>query len=127
MLPVSGVFIGLGGVAISCVVGVSGAIDFALFYVSGQALDRFGRLSVSVLTMLMMAVGFSVLALTSPLDASAWWFLIAACLLGVANAPSSVVLLTLGADLLPNAIRRCSCRRGGPSQMQEGQLVRLCG
>src|SRR3546814_19930070 len=43
VLPLWGVSIGLDAQTIALVVGVSGAIDFALFYASGQVMDRFGR------------------------------------------------------------------------------------
>jgi MFS family permease len=44
VLPLWGVSIGLDAQTIALVVGISGAIDFALFYASGQVMDRFGRL-----------------------------------------------------------------------------------
>ena len=44
VLPLWGVSLGLDAQTIALVVGVSGAIDFALFYASGQVMDRFGRL-----------------------------------------------------------------------------------
>ena len=43
VLPLWGVSIGLDAQTIALVVGVSGAIDFALFYASGQVMDRFRR------------------------------------------------------------------------------------
>jgi hypothetical protein len=42
VLPLWGVSIGLDAQTIALVVGISGAIDFALFYASGQVMDRFG-------------------------------------------------------------------------------------
>ena len=44
VLPLWGLSLGLEAHTISLVVGVAGAIDFALFYASGQVMDRFGRL-----------------------------------------------------------------------------------
>ena len=101
VLPLWGVSIGLDGGTIALVVGVSGAIDFALFYASGQVMDRFGRLWAALPAMLLMGGGFVALAFTHDLDDAAMWFALFAAVLGVGNGLSSGILLTLGADLAP--------------------------
>lgn len=101
VLPLWGVSIGLDAQTIALVVGVSGAIDFALFYASGQVMDRFGRLWAALPAMLLMGAGFIALAFTHDSDQSAMWFALFAAVLGVGNGLSSGILLTLGADVAP--------------------------
>ena len=101
VLPLWGVSIGLDAQTIALVVGVSGAIDFALFYASGQVMDRFGRLWAALPAMLLMGAGFIALAFTHDSDQSAMWFAMFAAVLGVGNGLSSGILLTLGADVAP--------------------------
>ncbi len=103
ILPLWGVSIGLDAQTIALVVGISGAIDFALFYASGQVMDRFGRLWAVMPAMLLMGAGFLALALTHDLDQSALWFGMFAAVLGTGNGLSSGILLTLGADVAPQA------------------------
>lgn len=101
VLPLWGVSIGLDAQTIALVVGVSGAIDFALFYASGQVMDRFGRLWAALPAMLLMGCGFLALALTHGSSNAAMWFAMFAAVLGVGNGLSSGILLTLGADVAP--------------------------
>jgi len=101
LLPLWGVSIGLDAQTIALVVGVSGAIDFALFYASGQVMDRFGRLWAAMPAMVLMGAGFLVLSLTHDGDAAVLWFGMLAAVLGVGNGLSSGILLTLGADVAP--------------------------
>ena len=101
VLPLWGVSIGLDAQTIALVVGISGAIDFALFYASGQVMDRFGRLWAALPAMLLMGTGFAALAFTHDSDQRALWFAMFAAVLGVGNGLSSGILLTLGADVAP--------------------------
>ncbi|MGB4780152.1 MFS transporter, partial [Microbacterium sp.] len=101
VLPLWGVSIGLDAQTIALVVGVSGALDFALFYASGQVMDRFGRLWAALPAMLLMGAGFLALSFTHDLAQSAMWFALFAAVLGVGNGLSSGILLTLGADVAP--------------------------
>lgn len=101
VLPLWGVSIGLDAQTIALVVGVSGAIDFALFYASGQVMDRFGRLWAALPAMLLMGAGFVALAFTHESPQAAMWFAMFAAVLGVGNGLSSGILLTLGADVAP--------------------------
>lgn len=101
VLPLWGLSIGLDAQTIALVVGVAGAIDFALFYASGQVMDRFGRLWAALPSMLLMGAGFLALSITHDVSDSAMWFALFAAVLGVGNGLSSGILLTLGADVAP--------------------------
>lgn len=101
VLPLWGLSLGLDASTIALVVGVSGAIDFALFYASGQVMDRFGRLWAAMPAMVLMGAGFLALSVTHDLDSAVLWFGMFAAVLGVGNGLSSGILLTLGADVAP--------------------------
>ncbi|XPP26630.1 MAG: MFS transporter [Leucobacter sp.] len=102
VLPLWGVSLGLDAQTISLVVGIAGAIDFALFYASGQVMDRFGRLWAVLPSMLLMGCGFLALAFTHDLGEASMWFAMLAAVIGVGNGLSSGILLTLGADVAPS-------------------------
>ncbi len=103
ILPLWAVSIGMPAEVAAIVIGVSAAIDFALFYVSGQIMDRFGRLWGAIPGLIGLAPGVLVLALTHDLPDADLWFTVVAVLFGVANGITSGVILTLGADLAPKA------------------------
>ena len=101
VLPLVGVAIGLDAAAIAMLVGISGGIEFALFYASGQVMDRFGRLWSALPPMIIMGIAFLALAVTQVLDGAQLWYAALAVVLGVGNGVSSGVLMTLGADTAP--------------------------
>ncbi len=101
VLPLWGLSLGLEAHTISLVVGIAGAIDFALFYASGQVMDRFGRLWAALPSMLLMGAGFLALAFTHELSDASMWFAMLAAVIGVGNGLSSGILMTLGADVAP--------------------------
>ena len=101
LLPLWGVSIGLDATQVALVVGISGTVDFALFYTSGQVMDRYGRLWASLPAMLVMAAGFLVLAGTHDLPSAGAWLLAVAIIVGLGNGLSSGINMTLGADLAP--------------------------
>ncbi|MGW9628705.1 MFS transporter [Microbacterium sp. NPDC055521] len=101
IVPLWGVSLGLDASTIAIVVGVSGAIDFALFYASGQVMDRFGRIWAALPAMLLMGAGLIALSVTHDLDRATMWFVLMAAVLGLGNGLSSGILLTYGADLAP--------------------------
>ena len=103
ILPLWAVSIGMPAEVAAIVIGVSATIDFALFYVSGQIMDRFGRLWSAIPGLIGLATGHLVLALTHDLPDADLWFTVVAVLFGVANGITSGVILTLGADLAPKA------------------------
>jgi MFS family permease len=99
ILPLWAVSIGLADAQTATVIGIAGAIDFALFYTSGQIMDRFGRLWVAVPSMVGLSLGHLVLAFTHDLSSAASWFVAVAIFLSLANGIGSGILMTLGADL----------------------------
>jgi MFS family permease len=101
LLPLWGVSLGLDAKTIALIVGLTGALEFALFYSSGQIMDRWGRLWACVPSMLLMGGAFVGLAFTHDLDDATAWFVAAAVVVGVGNGLSSGILMTLGADLAP--------------------------
>jgi len=101
VLPLVGVAIGLDASTVSIVVGVSGVIEFTLFYASGQVMDRFGRIWSALPPMLIMGAAFAALAITQLFDGAQLWYAALAVVLGVGNGLSSGVLMTLGADTAP--------------------------
>jgi MFS family permease len=103
ILPLWAVSIGMPPQTAALVIGISATIDFALFYVSGQVMDRFGRLWSAIPGLVGLGTGHLVLAFTHDVPDAEAWFTAVALLFGVANGLSSGVILTLGADLAPKA------------------------
>ena len=103
LLPLWGVSLGLDAQTIALVVGLTGALEFALFYSSGQIMDRWGRLWACLPAMLLMGGAFLGLAFTHDLEAATAWFVAGAVLVGIGNGVSSGILMTLGADVAPPA------------------------
>ncbi|PRY69510.1 MFS transporter [Glaciihabitans tibetensis] len=99
ILPLWALSIGIPDASTALIIGIAGGIDFALFYVSGQVMDRFGRLASALPSMVGLGVGHFVLAVTHDLTTAATWFVIAAMVLSVANGLGSGILMTLGSDL----------------------------
>jgi MFS family permease len=100
-LPLWALYINLPVETAALYIGIAGALDFALFYTSGQVVDRFGRLWAAVPTLAGMA--FSLFALTFAQDATG--FLIAAVALSLSNALGSGLVMVIGADLAPKDAR----------------------
>ena len=103
ILPLWAVSIGMSPEAAALVIGISAAIDFALFYVSGQVMDRFGRLWSAIPGLVGLGIGHLVLAFTHDVPDAELWFTAVAVLFGLANGLTSGIILTLGADLAPKA------------------------
>ena len=99
MLPLWAVSIGLGDSQTALVIGLAGAVDFALFYTSGQIMDRWGRLASALPSMLGLSASYLALALTAGADARTTLFVVVALAMSLANGVGSGILMTLGADL----------------------------
>ncbi|QJU53839.1 MFS transporter [Herbiconiux sp. KACC 21604] len=101
ILPLWAVSIGLSEQTTAVVIGIGAAADFALFYTSGQIMDRFGRLWSVVPSMLGMSIALLTLSVTHDLGSAVQWFVVIAVFLGVANGIGSGIIMTLSADLAP--------------------------
>ncbi|MGO4104857.1 MFS transporter [Leifsonia sp. YAF41] len=101
ILPLWAVSIGIDAPAIALIIGIAGGLDFALFYASGQIMDRFGRMWTALPSMIGMGLGFLVLAFTHNLPNNVGWFIGVAMFLALANGIGSGLLMTVGADLAP--------------------------
>jgi MFS family permease len=101
ILPLWAVSVGLDDSTTALVIGIAGAVDFALFYTSGQIMDRWGRLASALPCMLGLSVCYFLLAWSGHLDARVSWFIAVAMAMSLANGVGSGILMTLGADLAP--------------------------
>jgi MFS family permease len=97
ILPLAAVAIGMSAANTALVIGIAGAVDFALFYTSGQIMDRFGRLWSALPSMLGLSVTHIALAFVTDQT----WFTVVAVAMAVTNGVGSGILMTLGADLAP--------------------------
>jgi MFS family permease len=103
ILPLWAVSIGIGDTDTALIIGIASGIDFALFYVSGQIMDRFGRLWSAVPSMVGLGLGHLALAFTHDVPETVVWFISAAMFMSLANGVGSGILMTLGADLADKA------------------------
>ena len=101
VLPLWSAHLGLSSATTSLVYGLSGAVDTAVFYPAGKLMDRKGRLWVAVPS--MVALGLTLAAL--PLARTAVWLAVVAMAMGLANGIGSGMIMTLGADVAPPALR----------------------
>ncbi|WP_105034658.1 MFS transporter [Cryobacterium aureum] len=101
MLPLWAVSIGISAPDTALIIGIAGGIDFALFYASGQIMDRFGRIWSALPSMIGLGAGHLALAFTHDLPSNVEWFIGVAMFLSLANGIGSGLLMTLGADLAP--------------------------
>ncbi|MFM9920033.1 MFS transporter [Lacisediminihabitans sp. H27-G8] len=99
ILPLWAVSIGIPDAQTALIIGAAGALDFGLFYVSGQIMDRFGRLWSALPSMIGLGVGHLALAVTHDLATAVPWFIASALFMSIANGLGSGILMTLGADL----------------------------
>ena len=99
ILPLWGVSIGVSDANIVLIIGIAGGVDFALFYASGQIMDRWGRLWSALPSMIGLGLGHLALSFTHDVPDRVAWFIAIAMVLAVANGFGSGLLMTLGADL----------------------------
>ena len=100
-LPLWAFAIGLAPSHASLYIAIASALDFALFYSSGQVMDRFGRRWVAAPTLVGLAITFSLL----PFSFDDSTFLTVALIMSLSNALGSGIVMVLGADLAPPSKR----------------------
>lgn len=100
-LPLLAIQLGIDPAETSFIFGLTGFIDFALFYLSGIIMDRYGKFWASVPTLL--ALGVAYLFSFSVTDSVSFWIM--AAVTALANALSAGINMILGADLAPPGAR----------------------
>jgi len=96
-LPLWALFISLSPSESSFYIGLAGVLDFALFYTSGQIMDRWGRFWAAVPPLL----GLAILHIFIFTVHDGTGFLLMAGAMALANGFGSGIILTIGADLAP--------------------------
>lgn len=99
IVPLWAVSIGVSDANTALIIGIAGGLDFALFYTTGQIMDRWGRMWTALPSMIGLGLGHLALAFTHDVPAAVTWFIVITMVLGVANGFGSGLLMTLGADL----------------------------
>src|SRR5690606_32220764 len=84
ILPLWAVSIGLDDIATTTIIGIAGGIDFALFYLGGWLIDRYGRLWNALPSTLGLALGFIALAFTHDTSEATTWFITLTMIMSVA-------------------------------------------
>lgn len=101
VLPLWSAHLGFSPATTSIIFGISGAVDMMLFYPAGKLMDRRGRLWVAIPSMLILGGAILVLPFTTTLAGVT----AAAMVMGFGNGIGSGILMTLGADVAPAAVR----------------------
>jgi MFS family permease len=97
VLPLWASQMGLDDTQVSVISGLSTGLEALLFYPAGSAMDRFGRKSVALPCLVLMAVGMLLLPLTQGFGS----ILLVGLLIGLGNGLGSGIVMTLGADFSP--------------------------
>ncbi len=100
-LPLLAIQLALDPAETSFIFGLTGLIDFSLFYLSGIIMDRYGKFWSSVPTLL--ALGTAYLFSFMVTDSLSFWIM--ASVTALANAASAGINMILGADLAPKGAR----------------------
>jgi len=101
VLPLWSTHLGFSPATTSLIFGISGAVDMLLFYPAGKVMDRRGRLWVAIPSMLILSG--AILAL--PFMTTLAGVTVVAMVMGLGNGIGSGILMTLGADVAPPAVR----------------------
>ena len=99
LFPLWAVSIGMPEADTALIIGLATAIDFLLFFPSGQIMDKWGRLASIIPAMVLMSISLIVLSLTHDVSNPVFWFVATAFVFAIGNGIGSGILLTLAADL----------------------------
>jgi MFS family permease len=101
VIPLWAAHIGLSPTASSVIYGIAGAIDVLTFYPAGKVMDVYGRRWVAVPSAIIMSIAF----LLMPLSHGAITLAFTAMIMGFGNGIGSGIVMTLAADISPEAGR----------------------
>lgn len=103
LLPLWAVSIMIEASDTALILGIANSIDFALFYVGGLVMDKYGRAAAALPVMFGISISLIVLSLSHDLPNAVFWFIVCAMTLSLSNGMSSGILMTLSSDLAPKA------------------------
>jgi MFS family permease len=89
--------LGLDVAAVGTIISLAAALDVAMFFPAGFAMDRFGRKVAAVPSFTIMAIGMAAIVVAADYRG----LLVAAAIIGFGNGLGSGTMMTLGADLAP--------------------------
>jgi MFS family permease len=101
VIPLWAAHIGLSPTASSIIYGIAGAIDVLTFYPAGKVMDVYGRRWVAVPSAIIMGISF----LLMPATHGAVTLAFTAMIMGFGNGIGSGIVMTLAADISPEAGR----------------------
>ena len=79
------------------IIGIAAAVDVALFFVGGKAIDQRGRRFAAVPTMVAVGLGLALI----PFSTNVVTFFLVALFLSLGNAMGAGLVMVIGADLAP--------------------------
>lgn len=101
VIPLWAESIGLSATDTALIYGLMGTVDMLLFYPAGRVMDLWGRLWITLPSMLVMGASFLALPLTTSFAS----LLVVSMVLGFGNGIGSGLILTVGADASPRVGR----------------------
>ncbi|MDV7357098.1 MFS transporter [Rhodococcus oxybenzonivorans] len=101
VLPLWAAHLGLDAAQVSLVFGAGAAVDLLCSYPAGHFMDRYGRRFIAVPSLLVIGVSYLALPFSHDLVSIG----AVAVLMGIGNGLGNGVIMTLGADIAPPAIR----------------------
>jgi MFS family permease len=97
VIPLWADHLGLAPSVASLIYGLAGGIDMLVFYPAGKVMDKKGRRSVAVPSMVIIGLAMLLMPLTS----GAVTLLLVALAIGFGNGIGSGMMMTIGADNAP--------------------------
>lgn len=101
VVPLWGDHIGLSPAQVSLLFGAAGVIEVLVSSPAGHLMDRFGRRAVATPSLVLLGTAYVLL----PFTGSALTLGLVAVVLGVGNGFGNGVVMTIGADVSPDANR----------------------
>jgi MFS family permease len=97
VIPLWAESIGLSATDTALIYGLMGAVDMLLFYPAGKVMDLWGRVWITLPSMLIMGASFIAVPFTSGFTS----LLVVSMVMGFGNGIGSGLILTIGADASP--------------------------
>ncbi|MEV6427354.1 MFS transporter [Nocardia sp. NPDC051463] len=101
ILPLWADHIGMSAATASAIFGIGAALEVVFAYPAGHVMDRFGRSFIAVPSLAILAIAYFTVPLTHSISTLG----IVAVVMGIGNGISNGLIMVLGADVAPAAIR----------------------